>query len=507
MGTPIDLSIIDRLPVSEQAELLKLVKKLERAEKREAAQNSFLGFVKEMWPAFIEGRHHRIMAKAIDRIISGDLKRLIVNIGPRFTKSKFFSEYLPAKYLGHYPERKVIEASHTADLAVSFGRDVRNTIATKAYQDIFPGTKLSVDAKAAGHWITQKGGTYFALGIGANVAGKGADLFIVDDPHSEQDYLRSKGGDMATFDDVYDWFTSGPRQRLQPDAAIVVVMTRWSKRDLTGRLIKAMTDNPHADQWEIIEFPALMPDTDAPLWPEYWTYELLSKTRATLPPAQWNAQYLQNPTSEEGALGKRNWWKIWDHTEPPKCEFIIQAWDTAFLKTQQADYSACTTWGVFYLPDDEGKKKANIILLDAYKDRLEFPQLKKKAYEMWKSRQPDAFIVEGKASGMPLIFELRAMGIPVSDFTPHRGTRTSPNDKLSRVNGITDLFASGMVWCPQTRWAEEVIEEFAAFPRGDHDNYDDTGVMALTRFRQGGFLRLASDFEDKPKVRRVANYY
>ena len=499
----VDLALIKSLPRPDQEALLKLVEELERAQAREAAQGSFLGFVKAMWPAFIEGRHHRIMANAFDRIIRGDLKRLIINQPPRTTKSKFTSVYLVAMYLGLYPDRQVIQCSNTADLAVSFGREVRNLVASKEYRAIFPNVKLSADAKAAGRWTTSKGGVYFAIGVMGVISGKGADLLIIDDPHSEAEAMSN---DVASFDRVYDWYTSGPRQRLQPNAAICVCSTRWGMRDLTGRLIKAMTSREGVDRWELIEFPAILPSGKA-LWPEFWPLEEVLATKAELPAAKWQAQYQQSPSSEEGALVKREWWKIWDRPQPPPCQFVIQSWDTAFLKSQKADYSACTTWGIFYLPNDEGKQNANIILLDAYRERMEFPQLKKRAFEMWQQRKPDAFIVEGKASGMPLIYELRAMGIPVVDFTPHRGTRLNPNDKVARVNGISDLFASGMVWCPQTRWAEEVMDEFAAFPAGLHDDYVDSGVQALYRFRQGGFLRLDSDMEEQPMLRRTAAYY
>jgi predicted phage terminase large subunit-like protein len=240
-----------------------------------------------------------------------------------------------------------------------------------------------------------------------------------------------------------------------------------------------------------------------PLWPEFWSQAELEALRSELPSSKWNAQYQQNPTAEEGALIKREWWKRWEHDYPPQCDFVIQSWDTAFLKTQRADYSACTTWGVFYHPDDDGNTQPNIILLDAYKERLEFPELKKTAFEMWNDMQPDAFIVEGKAAGMPLIFELRAMGIPVSEYTPSRG-----NDKIARVNAVADLFASGVVWAPETRFAEEVIEEFAAFPAGEHDDLVDSSTQALLRYRQGGFVALRSDEEDDfDPYSRVANYY
>lgn len=241
--------------------------------------------------------------------------------------------------------------------------------------------------------------------------------------------------------------------------------------------------------------------SDKPLWPEFWSYEELEALRTELPLSKWQAQYQQQPTSEEGAIIKREWWQIWEPERPPKCQFIIQSWDTAFTKTERSDYSACTTWGVFY--KDENEADPHVILLDAFKRRMEFPELKEKAMEHYREWEPDAFVVEAKASGAPLIYELRAMGIPVQEFTPTRG-----NDKIVRINSVSDLFSSGKVWAPPTRWAEEVIEEMAAFPNSDHDDLVDSSTQALIRFRKGGFLRLPSDEEDEVRsFRRKAAYY
>ncbi len=494
------LEKVKDLPVNEQEEILKLLGQLEEAQRKEAAQAGFIDFAKYMWPAFIEGRHHKIMAEAFEKIARGELKRLIVNMPPRHTKSEFASFLLPAWFLGQYPEKKIIQTAHTAELSVGFGRKVRNLVDSDDFKKVFPGLSLRADSKAAGRWSTSSGGEYFAIGVGGAVTGKGADLLIIDDPHSEQE---GQSIDPAVFDRTYDWYTSGPRQRLQPGGAIVIVMTRWHMRDLTGKIIKSSAQRHGSDEWEVIEFPAIMP-SGKPLWPEFWSLAELSALQSELPASKWNAQYQQNPTSEGGALVKKEWWKIWEYDSPPPCDFVIQSWDTAFLKTQRADYSACTTWGVFYHPDDEGVTKPQIILIDAYKERLEFPELKKTALEMYNEMQPDAFIVEGKAAGMPLIFELRAMGIPVQEYTPSRG-----NDKIARVNAIADLFASGMVWCPETRFAEEVMNEFAAFPAGEHDDLVDSSTQALLRFRQGGFLSLHSDEEDEPdyiKPRREPYY-
>ena len=489
---------IPNLPLEEQKEILALLEEYEKAERREASRETFMGFTKDVWPAFIEGRHHKIMAEAFERVASGELKRLIINMPPRHTKSEFASYLLPAWFLGQYPEKKIIQTAQTAELSVGFGRKVRNLVDSDDYKTIFPKVSLRADSKAAGRWSTSQGGEYFAIGVGGAVTGKGADLLIIDDPHSEQE---GQSIDPSVFDKVYEWYTSGPRQRLQPGGAIVVVMTRWHKRDLTGQIIKSSVQREGVDEWEVIEFPAIMP-SGAPLWPEFWPMKELESLRNELPAPKWSAQYQQNPTSEEGALVKREWWKRWEEDDPPPCEFIIQSWDTAFLKTQRADFSACTTWGVFYRPDDDGVTQPNVILMDAYKERLEFPELKKTAYDFYQHWQPEAFVVEAKAAGTPLIFELRAMGIPVAEYTPSRG-----NDKISRVNAVSDLFASGVIWAPETRWAEEVIEEFAAFPAGEHDDLVDSSTQALLRFRQGGFVRLQSDEEDEPIYKRTAQYY
>jgi len=493
------LSKVKNLSSDQKQELLSLLEELEKAKGREKCHEDFMTFVGEMWSAFIHGKHHQIMADAFERVARGDLKRLIINMPPRHTKSEFASYLLPAWFLGKYPDKKIIQTAHTAELAVGFGRKVRNLVNSADYKNVFPNVSLQSDSKAAGRWNTNQGGDYFAIGVGGAVTGKGADLLIIDDPHSEQE---GASADINVFNRTYEWYTSGPRQRLQPNGSIVVVMTRWHNKDLTGQVVDASVKRGGADQWEVIELPAIMP-SGKPLWAEFWKLEELEALKAELPNSKWMAQYQQDPTSEEGALVKRDWWQVWEGREPPQCEFVIQSWDTAFMKNQRADYSACTTWGVFYKEDDDGLISPFVIMLDAYKERLEFPDLKKMAFEKYNAYKPDAFIVEAKAAGMPLIFELRAMGIPVQEYTPSRG-----NDKISRVNAVSDLFASGVVYAPATRWAEEVIEEFAGFPNMEHDDLVDSTTQALLRFRQGGFIPLYSDEEDEPlEHNRIANYY
>lgn len=491
-------AFISGLNEADRENLLVITQAYQESLTREKSQTSFMTFVKEMWPGFILGRHHALMAKKFEEIAEGKTRRLIINMPPRHTKSEFASYLLPAWFLGKYPHKKIIQCSNTAELAVGFGRKVRNLVGGDHYAKVFPNVSLRHDSKAAGRWSTNSNGEYFAIGVGGTVTGKGADLLIIDDPHSEQEAALA-AGDPSVYDKVHEWFTSGPRQRLQPGGSIVIVMTRWGKRDLTGKVLQAMIERD-GDEWEIIQLPAILP-SENPLWPEFWSFGELSKLRNELPIAKWQAQYQQDPTSEEGAIIKRDWWQIWQPERPPKCQFIIQSWDTAFTKTERSDYSACTTWGVFY--KDENEADPNVILLDAFKRRMEFPELKEKAMEHYREWEPDAFVVEAKASGAPLIYELRAMGIPVQEFTPTRG-----NDKIVRINSVSDLFSSGKVWAPPTRWAEEVIEEMAAFPNSDHDDLVDSSTQALIRFRKGGFLRLPSDEEDEVRsFRRKAAYY
>ena len=473
----------------------KHLDKYKELHEREQYQTSFLEFVKYVWPSFITGNHHKIFAEKLERVARGKLKRLIVNMPPRHTKSEFASYLFPAWVMGQSPSTKIIQATHTAELAVGFGRKVKNLLDSDIYRDVFPDMELARDAKASGRWSTNEGGEYYAVGVGGALAGRGANLCIIDDPVSEQDALSP-----TALDNIYEWYTSGPRQRLQPGGSIIIVMTRWSIRDLTAKVLQKQAEGG-ADQWEVVEFPAIFPDTDNVLWPEFWSRDELEGVRASIPVAKWNAQYLQNPTAEEGAIIKREWWNVWDHDDPPVVDYIIQSYDTAFTKTQRSDYSAITTWGVFY--PDEGDEAA-IILLDAEKGRWEFPELKDAAMRLYQEFDPDMVLIEQKASGTPLTHDLRRMGIPVSGFTPGRGA-----DKFSRMNACAPVFESGMVWCPETRWADEVIEECASFPNGEHDDLADSMTQAILRFRQGGFIGTRSDYEDDDLItyKRKREYY
>jgi len=485
------------MPDAQKRKTADLLVKYYKETTKTKAKDDFLSFIKHVYPGYMVGPHHRKLARIFEEIASGAKKRVIVNIAPRHGKSEMISYLAPAWFLGKYPQKKVIMASHTADLAVNFGRRVRNLVGSDLYHDIFPQVELQADSKSASRWGTNFNGEYFAIGVGGALAGRGADLFIIDDPHSEQE---AKQGVPHVFEPAWEWFQSGPIQRLMPGGAIIVVMTRWSKLDLTGQIIDHMTRNDDSAEWEVIEFPAIL--NGQPLWPEFWPLEELLSKKADMDPRYWQAQYMQEPTAEEGALIKREWWNVWEQDDPPHCEFIIMALDSAQEKNTRADYNALTTWGVFF---NEETKNQNIILLNAIKERMEYPELKEMVLEQYQEWSPDSFIVEKKSSGSALYQEMRRMGVPIMEFTPGKG-----QDKISRVNAVTDLFRSGIVWAPDRRWAREVIEECNDFPAGKNDDLVDSTSLALLRFRQGGFIKLPTD-QPEPvqwfKSKRHRGYY
>jgi hypothetical protein len=297
----IDLEKINRLPPDVRKEFMKTLVQYDQKKKVDKIQNDFMSFVKHVWPEFIEGKHHTKIADKFNKLANGEIKRLIINMPPRHTKSEFASFLLPAWMIGRRPKLKIIQSTHTTELAVRFGRKAKNLMDTEEYKSVFE-TRLREDSQAAGKWETAQGGEYYAAGVGSAITGRGADLLIIDDPHSEQDALN-----LDSMERAYEWYTSGPRQRLQPGGAIILVMTRWNTKDLTGMLLKSQKE-VKSDQWDIIEFPAILPSGKA-VWPEFWKLEELEGVKASLSVQKWNAQWMQNPTSEEGAIIKREWWQ------------------------------------------------------------------------------------------------------------------------------------------------------------------------------------------------------
>lgn len=478
---------LDKLRPHERAEVQQMIDALAQRTAQESAQSKFLDFMRTVEPSMLQGPQHRIIGELFEGIANGTEKRIIINIAPRHSKSTMSSYLFPAWFMGKFPSKKIIMASHTGDLAVDFGRKVRNLIASPIYGSVFPNVSLSYDSKAAGRWNTNAGGEYFALGVGAAMAGRGGDLVVIDDPHSEQE---AKSGNPEVFDSAFEWFQSGPRQRLQPGGAIVVLMTRWNKRDLTGRLIEQMQRNPDGDKWKIVELPAILPSGN-PLWPEFWSLQELLAVKNTIDPRYWQAQYMQNPIPDEGAIIRREWWRKWTKAEPPDCKYIIGCLDAAAETKNINDHTSLTVWGVFERDDEAtGERVNHIILLESIRKRVEFPELKKMCFDTYRNWNMDCFIVEKKSAGTQVYQEMRFAGIPVSEFTPSRAT----GDKTARLVAVSDIVRQGYVWYPDGQpWAEDHVDEVAGFPNYGSDDRVDTTSMALARFRQGGFIRLPTD--------------
>lgn len=514
------LDNMDQFTVDQQEEIIRLLDDHRQLAKASTAYNDLIAFCQYMMPGYIVGTHHRKLANLLmelekppqkrpdGTIIPNELDRIAVSIPPRHGKSQITSIYFVAWFLGRNPDKKVIMASHTGDLSKDFGREVRNIFASDLYQELFPGVRLAADSKAAGSWDTNYGGKYYACGVGAALAGRGADLLIIDDPHSEQDILA---GNFDTYERAYKWYTTGARTRLMPGGRVAVVHTRWSEEDLIGRLVRDMTRDEEADQFELFEFPALLeiPQEDGTivekaLWPQFFDVQALKRTRASMPTYQWNAQYQQNPTGEESALIKRAWFRYWKQEKPPTCSYKIMTLDAAAEANNRADYTALQVWGIFH---HEREDANHIILLESVQDRVEFPELKELAKEYYLRWAPDTFIVEKKSSGTALYQELRRAGAMVSEYTPVRGTQNNPNTKYARLNSVADMVKDGVVWVPEHKWAEDFVEEVAGFPNKPHDDLVDCFIMAMMRFRQGGLVRLGSDPKlEKPIWRGKRRY-
>jgi predicted phage terminase large subunit-like protein len=474
------------IPDDVDADRLRLEYRLAQLETQDKAKTNFIDFVRYVWPQALIGEHHNVMAKAFDRIANGTLKRLIINMPPRHTKSEFASYLLPAYLMGRDPRTKAIEATHNSELAVRFGRKVRDLMDMDTYKEVFPDVSLKQDSKAAGRWDTNLGGEYFAVGVGGAMTGRGADVLIIDDPHSEQDAMSDFG--VGQLLGVVQLWTSH------------AFAAGWCGGDCDDALGDEGFDGAVDQGAEIAErgpvggdrVPCHLARVGRPLWPGFWKIEELGGVKAILSVQKWNAMYQQQPTNDEGAILKREWWKVWPKDDPPIVNYIIQSMDTAYSKKETADYSVITTWGVFYLNEDSG---ASIILLDVKRGRWDFPELKRVAKEQYDLWQPDNVLIEAKATGTTLQQELRKMSIPVTMYSP--GGRRAGQDKVSRANAIAPVFESGMVWAPDTEWAELLVEECAAFPNGDNDDMVDSTVMAMDRFRRGNFISLHTDDQEE----------
>jgi len=477
------------------------------------SNTDFLTFVRMLAPMLVSdwkmGRHIEVISNKLQDLENGKLKRLMVFLPPRSSKSVICSKLFPAWYIGRNPKHEILTVSHSDQLSSDFGRSVRDVVNTEEFQKIFKGVALRSDVRAAGKWKTNQNGTYYAAGVRSQIAGRGAHIAILDDVMSEEDSISAAGRKY-----IKEWYPAGLRTRIMPNGAIVIINTRYHYDDLCGWLLKQQENMSEYDTipWEVIKIPAWVDEPSSELlglpvgssyFPEWKSDEVLrtdeNEIKASNGSRYWNALYMQDPTPEEGGLIKKRWIKHWDYEEPPTCDFIIQTYDTAFSTRTTADFSVIQTWGIFcmYNQDRGGEEDfvSHLILLGNVKGRYEYPELRKIAQKLYNENRPDVVMIEKKASGQSLIQDMRRSGLPVMEYTPDR-------DKVSRVHAASPMIESGRVWIPsQKKWADDLMEELIRFPNAAHDDQVDAMTMAIHYLRESWHLSHPDDpeWEDEPK--------
>lgn len=500
-----------RPPTPQEIEALLLEEYLRRKKARKSA-DTFIDYVQQVAPWVTIEETHIAIAEKLDKVANGEIDRLMLFIAPRTGKSLFASTLFPTYYIGKYPDRQIMQASHSTNLAEGFGRDARNMLLDEDYQQIFPNTKLSKDSRSTSSWATDAGGKYNAVGVGAGIAGKGFHLGIIDDPLSEQDAYSK-----TVKDGVWSWYGPGFYTRRMPgNNAIIIINTRWAVDDLTGRLLAQSVVDPNADRWEVLSIPAILDEQAAELLtrishePKYRKYlsgdpitfragdsfsprrfplkELL-RSKGNMTQKKWAALYQQSPYEDEGGILPRQHWRKWKSDKPPACEFVVQSYDTAFETEEINDPSARTTWGIFKRPEDG---KYACILLERLNKQMSFPDLREHAYEAFLEYQPDRVLIEKKASGHSLLQELRRKGVPITPWKVK-------DSKLARAHAASIVLEQGCVYYMDKSWAEEVIQQCAEFPNAKHDDLVDTCTQTWNWMRRMFWLQLTDEpDEDDP---------
>jgi predicted phage terminase large subunit-like protein len=419
-----------------------------------------------LFPKFELAPHHRVLVDKLEDVANGRTRRLMVFTPPRHGKSLTATTLFPAWFLGRFPDRSIISATYGQDLSDDFGRKVRNTVSDALHQAIFPRCRLAGDSQSQRRFDLTEGGSYYAVGRGGPITGRGASLLLIDDPLKDAEEARSE----TIRRSLHEWYSSVAYTRLQPGAAIVLIQTRWHMDDLAGRLLRENA----SEGWEVLSLPAIA-ETDESfrkageaLWPERFPLSTLEQIRQAIGSAAWTSLYQQKPAASEGVVFKREWFRFYREA-PAQFRKVIQSWDTAFKTGSENDYSVCTTWGV----TDIG-----YYLLSLWRGRVEFPELKRQVTNQGDAWKPHAIVIEDKASGQSLIQELKA-----STAFPVLAIKVD-SDKRTRAEAVTPLCEAGKVFLPESApWLNDYLDELCTFPAGVHDDSVDSTTMALNYLR------------------------
>jgi predicted phage terminase large subunit-like protein len=416
-------------------------------------------------PNFELAAHHRLIVDELEAVERGEIRRLMIFMPPRHGKSLLASQIFPAYYLGRHPDRQIICASYGQELADDFGRKVRNIVSDPIHRAIFPEFRLADDSASMRRFGTTAGGSYFAVGRDGAITGRGADIFLIDDPLKNFEEARSE----LIREGLHQWYSTVARTRLQPGGGIVLISTRWHEDDLAGRLLREAS----GEDWHVLSLPAIAEVDESfrrageALWPEKFPLEVLEQIRREVGGAIFTSLYQQHPAAAEGTVFNRGWWRF--YRELPACKRVVQSWDTAFKTGSENDYSVCTTWGVL---------GNGYYLLSFWRGRVDFPELKRLVGSLGKEWKPNAILVEDKASGQSLIQELQYQSaLPIISISVDR-------DKMARAQAITPLIEAGKVFLPESApWLDAYLDELAAFPTGVHDDAVDSTTQALNYLR------------------------
>lgn len=490
-------------------------------------------YLPEVAEKYVPALHHRIIIDRLEDLEAGReyegrlLDRLMILAPPGSAKSTYASVIFPAWFHGRNPTKDIIGGSQTQDLADRFGRRTRNLVGSQIHQHVF-GSGLAPDQRAAGAWTTAKGGEYKAVGV-APFAGRRADLAICDD------LIRGrKDADSPTVrESTWQWILGDLRPRLKPRAKWVYITTRWHQDDPAGRMLpenwngqSGWVKAKDGEWWYVLSFVAIVETPEEEeydplgrkigdiIWPEWFTPKMLRQERRSQGMRNWNALYQQKPKDDEGGILKRSHWRKWIHDKMPKFEYVISVYDTAMEEGEENDYSARTSWGVFWheetevpdrrveiLPGKPNKRRFKpppggrhcAMLIEAWQEKIDFPELRKLAKEHYHHLQPDRVLVEKKVSGISLIQELRRAGVPAAGVKADRS-------KKARAHSAAVVLEDGCVFYPDRRWAEDVIERCAnaTFTKGDPGNdMADTCVHGWIFLRKTFHLQTTNDTEDE----------
>lgn len=485
--------------------------------RRRQARENFSDFM-----AYMHGipppKHMKFLCDKLQDKMSRKGDRLLVCFPPGHGKSTVSSLYYPAFYLSKNPKHNIITVSHTESFAEQWGRKVRNLMMSDEYKFLFPEIKVADDSRSAGRWDLINGGSYYATGVGGTVTGRRADMVICDDLLKGIDDAESK----LVRDNMWDWWGSDLSTRLKPSGVMVIIGTRWHLDDIIGRVMAAEKQRG-GDKWDKVVLPALAKKDDPlgrkegeALWPEWESEVALARRRnqPSMTARQWESLYQQSPVLDQGNLVKREWIRIWNQKEPPKCTFIIQSWDTAITAKDKSAYSVCLTFGVFH---EDKTDMPSVILLSRWRGRVDYPDLRKMAQRLAtnyldddmlhpaegnRKKPPDMVLIEAKATGEPLIADLHRAGISTTRFNPNKH-----GDKNARLMLATDIFENGRFWVPgqppnytmPRRWAEEYVNSLLSFPASDSRDDADATSQAIIRLKASGWVKNSLDIvEERP---------